>query len=144
MGASTWAVPPATCFSTIQSVPVLFTLNAAILILEARVSLTARSGRGGHDLRQASRGAAYRHLVDKAFPWLSNDVNGCGAVATGEGLNEFVNSACGETIGTRNLLKPTWPVHLAFNASSALRRNHVVALPTSGVLGAAHPTHSYG
>jgi len=110
MGASTWAVLSRYLFlNVIQSVPVLFTLNAAdaILILGGLgFWLGLPEVAEGHDLRQALE-ALPTGIWWTAFPWFSDDVNGCGAVATGEGLNEFVNPACGETIGTRNLLKPT-------------------------------------
>jgi len=118
MGASTWAVLSRYLFlNVIQSVPVLFTLNAADATLGGLGFLglgLPEVAEWGHDL-SSSRGAAYRHFGQ---PWFSDDVNGW-AGATGEGLNEFVNPLAARQWNQKSP-KPTDLGHLAFNASSAV------------------------
>jgi peptide/nickel transport system permease protein len=98
MGASTWAVLSRYLFlNVIQSVPVLFTLNAAdaILILGGLgflgLGLPEEVPEWGHDLRQALEALPTGIWWTALFPGLAMTLMVVGLSLLGEGLNEFVN-----------------------------------------------------
>jgi peptide/nickel transport system permease protein len=98
MGASTWAVLSRYLFfNVIQSVPVLFTLNAAdaILVLGGLgflgLGLPEEVPEWGHDLREALDPLTTGIWWTALFPGLAMTLMVVGLSLLGEGLNEFVN-----------------------------------------------------
>ena len=98
MGASTWAVISRYLFlNVIQSVPVLFTLNAADAILTLGglgflgLGLPEEIPEWGHDLRQALDALPTGVWWTALFPGLTMTLMVVGLSLFGEGLNEFVN-----------------------------------------------------
>ena len=98
MGASTWTVLTRyLLLNVIQSVPVLFTLNAAdaILILGGLgflgLGLPEEVPEWGHDLRQALDALPTGIWWTTLFPGMTMTVMVVGLSLLGEGLNEFVN-----------------------------------------------------
>jgi peptide/nickel transport system permease protein len=98
MGASTWVVLSRYLFfNVIQSVPVLFTLNAAdaILVLGGLgflgLGLPEEVPEWGHDLKQALEGLSTGIWWTTLFPGLAMTLMVVGLSLLGEGLNEFVN-----------------------------------------------------
>ncbi|MEO0457291.1 MAG: ABC transporter permease [Cyanobacteria bacterium P01_A01_bin.114] len=98
MGASTWAVLSRYLFlNVVQSVPVLFTLNAAdaVLILGGLgflgLGLPERIPEWGADLRQALDALPTGIWWTALFPGLGITLMVTGLSLIGEGLNEFVN-----------------------------------------------------
>ncbi|MEB3181344.1 MAG: ABC transporter permease [Nostocaceae cyanobacterium] len=98
MGASTWGVLSRYLFfNVIQSVPVLFTLNAAdaILVLGGLgflgLGLPEETPEWGYDLRQALDPLTTGIWWTALFPGLAMTVMVVGLSLVGEGLNEFVN-----------------------------------------------------
>jgi peptide/nickel transport system permease protein len=98
MGASTWRVLSRYLFfNVIQSVPVLFTLNAAdaILILGGLgflgLGLPEEVPEWGHDLRQALEALPTGIWWTALFPGLAMTLMVVGLSLLGEGLNEFIN-----------------------------------------------------
>lgn len=98
MGASTWAVISRYLFvNVVQSVPVLFTLNAADAILTLGglgflgLGLPEQVPEWGHDLRQALQALPTGVWWTTLFPGLALTLMVVGLSLLGEGLNEFVN-----------------------------------------------------
>ena len=98
MGASTWTVISRYLFlNVIQSVPVLFTLNAADAILTLGglgflgLGLPEEIPEWGHDLRQALDALPTGVWWTALFPGLTMTLMVVGLSLVGEGLNEFVN-----------------------------------------------------
>lgn len=98
MGASTWEVLSKYLFlNVIQSVPVLFTLNAADAILTLGglgflgLGLPEETAEWGHDLRQALEALPTGIWWTTLFPGLALTLMVVGLSLFGEGLNEFVN-----------------------------------------------------
>lgn len=98
MGASTWRVLSRYLFfNVIQSVPVLFTLNAADAILTLGglgflgLGLPEQVPEWGHDLRQALEALPTGIWWTALFPGLAMTLMVVGLSLLGEGLNEFVN-----------------------------------------------------
>lgn len=98
MGASTWRVLSRYLFlNVIQSVPVLFTLNAAdaILILGGLgflgLGLPEETPEWGHDLQQALDALPTGIWWTTLFPGLALTLMVVGLSLLGEGLSEFVN-----------------------------------------------------
>ncbi len=98
MGASTWTVISRYLFfNVIQSVPVLFTLNAADAILTLGglgflgLGLPEEVPEWGHDLRQALEALPTGIWWTTLFPGLALTLMVVGLSLLGEGLNEFVN-----------------------------------------------------
>ena len=98
MGASTWVVLSRYLFfNVIQSVPVLFTLNAAdaVLILGGLgflgLGLPEQTPEWGMDLRQALDALPTGIWWTALFPGLALTLLVVGLSLVGEGLNEFVN-----------------------------------------------------
>ncbi|HEY9762261.1 MAG TPA: ABC transporter permease [Trichocoleus sp.] len=98
MGASTWTVLSRYLFlNVIQSVPVLFTLNAAdaILILGGLgflgLGLPEQIPEWGADIRQALDALPTGIWWTALFPGLTLTLMVTGLSLVGEGLNEFVN-----------------------------------------------------
>ncbi len=98
MGASTWEVLSKYLFlNVIQSVPVLFTLNAADAILTLGglgflgLGLPEETAEWGHDLRQALEALPTGIWWTTLFPGLALTLMVVGLSLLGEGLNEFVN-----------------------------------------------------
>jgi peptide/nickel transport system permease protein len=98
MGANTWTVLSRYLFfNVIQSVPVLFTLNAAdaILILGGLgflgLGLAEEVPEWGHDLHQALEALPTGVWWTTLFPGLAMTLMVVGLSLVGEGLNEFVN-----------------------------------------------------
>lgn len=98
MGASTWRVLSRYLFfNVIQSVPVLFTLNAAdaILVLGGLgflgLGLPEAVPEWGHDLRQALEALPTGIWWTALFPGLAMTLMVVGLSLLGEGLNEFIN-----------------------------------------------------
>lgn len=98
MGASTWVVISRYLFlNVIQSVPVLFTLNAADAILTLGglgflgLGLPEDVPEWGHDLRQALDALPTGIWWTALFPGLTMTSMVVGLSLVGEGLNEFVN-----------------------------------------------------
>ncbi len=98
LGASTWAVLSRYLFfNVIQSVPVLFTLNAADAILTLAglgflgLGLPEEVPEWGYDLRQALDGLATGIWWTTFFPGLAMTLLVVGLSLLGEGLNEFIN-----------------------------------------------------
>ena len=98
MGASTWTVLSRYLFlNVIQSVPVLFTLNAADAILTLGglgflgLGLPEEVPEWGHDLRQALEALPTGVWWTTLFPGLTMTLMVVGLSLVGEGLNEFVN-----------------------------------------------------
>jgi len=98
MGASTWKVLSRYLFfNVIQSVPVLFTLNAADAILTLGglgflgLGLPEDVPEWGHDLRQALEALPTGVWWTTLFPGLTLTLMVVGLSLLGEGLNEFVN-----------------------------------------------------
>lgn len=99
MGASTWRVLHRYLFlNVVQSVPVLFTLNAADAILTLGglgflgLGLPEETPEWGQDLRQALDGLATGGIWwTTLFPGLTMMVMVMGLSLLGEGLNEWLN-----------------------------------------------------
>ncbi|HEY9801105.1 MAG TPA: ABC transporter permease [Leptolyngbyaceae cyanobacterium] len=98
MGASTWTVlSKYLFFNVIQSVPVLFTLNAAdaILVLGGLgflgLGLPEEVPEWGHDLKQALEALPTGIWWTTLFPGLAMTLMVVGLSLLGEGLNEIVN-----------------------------------------------------
>jgi peptide/nickel transport system permease protein len=98
VGANTWQVlSKYLFFNVIQSVPVLFTLNAAdaILVLGGLgflgLGLPEEVAEWGHDLRQALEALPTGIWWTALFPGLAMTLMVVGLSLFGEGLNEFVN-----------------------------------------------------
>jgi peptide/nickel transport system permease protein len=98
MGASTWIVLSRyVFFNVIQSVPVLFTLNAAdaILVLGGLgflgLGLPEDVPEWGYDLKQALEALPTGIWWTTLFPGLGMTIMVVGLSLLGEGLNEFVN-----------------------------------------------------
>jgi peptide/nickel transport system permease protein len=98
MGASTWTVLSRYLFlNVIQSVPVLFTLNAAdaVLILGGLgflgLGLPDQTPEWGADLRQALDALPTGIWWTALFPGLALTTLVVGLSLVGEGLNEFIN-----------------------------------------------------
>ena len=98
MGASTWRVLTRYLFlNVIQSVPVLFTLNAADAILTLGglgflgLGLPQQTPEWGHDLRGALEALPTGVWWTALFPGLAMTLMVVGLSLLGEGLNEFVN-----------------------------------------------------
>jgi len=98
LGASTWTVLSRYLFlNVIQSVPVLFTLNAADAILTLAglgflgLGLPEEVPEWGYDLRQALDGLATGIWWTTFFPGLAMTLLVIGLSLLGEGLNEFIN-----------------------------------------------------
>lgn len=98
MGASTWVVLSRYLFfNVIQSVPVLFTLNAAdaILVLGGLgflgLGLPEEVPEWGRDLKQALEALPTGIWWTTLFPGLAMTFMVIGLSLLGEGLNEFVN-----------------------------------------------------
>ncbi|MBD2664386.1 binding-protein-dependent transport systems inner membrane component [Richelia sinica FACHB-800] len=98
MGASTWIVLSRYLFfNVIQSVPVLFTLNAAdaILVLGGLgflgLGLPEEVPEWGYDLKQALEALPTGIWWTTLFPGLAMTIMVVGLSLLGEGLNEFVN-----------------------------------------------------
>ncbi len=98
LGANTWQVLSRYLFfNVIQSVPVLFTLNAAdaILVLGGLgflgLGLPEEVPEWGHDLKQALDALPTGIWWTALFPGLGMTLMVVGLSLLGEGLNEFVN-----------------------------------------------------
>ncbi|MBW4464803.1 MAG: ABC transporter permease [Pegethrix bostrychoides GSE-TBD4-15B] len=98
MGASTWRVlTKYLFFNVIQSVPVLFTLNAAdaVLVLGGLgflgLGLTAETPEWGRDLQQALDALPTGIWWTTLFPGLALTLLVVGLSLIGEGLNELIN-----------------------------------------------------
>ena len=98
MGANTWQVlSKYLFFNVIQSVPVLFTLNAAdaILVLGGLgflgLGLPEEVPEWGYDLRQALEALPTGIWWTALFPGLAMTLMVVGLSLLGEGLNEFIN-----------------------------------------------------
>ncbi len=99
MGASTWAILSRYLFlNVVQSVPVLFTLNAADAILTLGglgflgLGLPEETAEWGYDLRQALDGLSTGGIWwTTLFPGLAMTVMVVGLSLLGEGLNEWIN-----------------------------------------------------
>lgn len=98
LGASTWAILSRYLFlNVIQSVPVLFTLNAADAILTLAglgflgLGLPEEVPEWGYDLRQALDGLATGIWWTTFFPGFAMTLLVVGLSLLGEGLNEFIN-----------------------------------------------------
>lgn len=98
MGADTWTVLSRYLFlNVIQSVPVVFTLNAADAILTLGglgflgLGLPEETAEWGHDLRQALEALPTGIWWTTLFPGLALTLMVVGLSLVGEGLNEFVN-----------------------------------------------------
>jgi len=98
MGASTWRVISRYLFlNVIQSVPVLFTLNAADAILTLGSlgflgqGLPPRVPEWGHDLRQALQALPTGIWWTAFFPGMALTLLVVGLSLLGEGLSEFIN-----------------------------------------------------
>ncbi|ARV58266.1 peptide ABC transporter permease [Nostocales cyanobacterium HT-58-2] len=98
MGANTWQVLSRYLFfNVIQSVPVLFTLNAAdaILILGGLgflgLGLPRETPEWGRDLQQALQALPVGVWWTALFPGLAMTTMVVGLSLLGEGLNEFIN-----------------------------------------------------
>lgn len=98
MGASTWAVLSRYLFlNVIQSVPVLFTLNAADAVLTLGslgflgLGLPEDVPEWGHDLRQALDALPTGIWWTAFFPGCAITLMVVGLSLVGEGLNEFIN-----------------------------------------------------
>lgn len=98
MGASTWRILSRYLFwNVIQSVPVLFTLNAAdaILVLGSLgflgLGLPANVPEWGHDLKLALNALPTGIWWTTLFPGLAMTLMVIGLSLLGEGLNDFVN-----------------------------------------------------
>jgi len=98
MGANTWQVLSRYLFfNVIQSVPVLFTLNAAdaILILGSLgflgLGLPRETPEWGRDLQQALQALPIGVWWTAFFPGLAMTIMVVGLSLLGEGLNEFIN-----------------------------------------------------
>lgn len=98
MGANTWQVLSRYLFfNVIQSVPVLFTLNAAdaILILGGLgflgLGLPRETPEWGRDLQQALQALPVGVWWTALFPGLAMTIMVVGLSLFGEGLNEYIN-----------------------------------------------------
>lgn len=98
LGASTWRVLSRYLFfNVIQSVPVLFTLNAADAILTLAglgflgLGLPPEVPEWGYDLRQALNGLSTGIWWTTFFPGFAMTLMVVGLSLVGEGLNEFIN-----------------------------------------------------
>jgi peptide/nickel transport system permease protein len=98
MGANTWTVLSRYLFlNVIQSVPVLFALNAADAILTLGglgflgLGLPETTPEWGHDLRLALDALPTGIWWTALFPGLAMTLMVVGLSLVGEGLNEFVN-----------------------------------------------------
>lgn len=103
MGASTWAILSRYLFrNVVQSVPVLFTLNAADAILTLGglgflgLGLPEETAEWGYDLRQALDGLSTGGIWwTTLFPGLAMTLMVVGLSLLGEGLNEWINPSEG-------------------------------------------------
>ncbi len=109
MGANTWQVlSKYLFFNVIQSVPVLFTLNAAdaILVLGGLgflgLGLPEEVPEWGYDLKQALEALPTGIWWTTLFPGLALTLMVVGLSLLGEGLNEFVNPRLRKQNGIRN------------------------------------------
>ncbi|WP_017317742.1 ABC transporter permease [Mastigocladopsis repens] len=98
MGANTWQILSRYLFfNVIQSVPVLFTLNAAdaILILGGLgflgLGLPIETPEWGRDLQQALQALPVGVWWTALFPGLAMTIMVVGLSLLGEGLNDFIN-----------------------------------------------------
>jgi peptide/nickel transport system permease protein len=98
MGANTWQVLRKYLFlNVIQSVPVLFTLNAAdaILVLGGLgflgLGLPEQTPEWGYDLKQALEALPTGIWWTTLFPGLAMTLMVVGLSLVGEGLNDFIN-----------------------------------------------------
>jgi peptide/nickel transport system permease protein len=98
LGANTWTVLSRYLFlNVVQSVPVLFTLNAAdaILVLGGLgflgLGLPPETPEWGHDLKLALDALPTGIWWPAFFPGLALTLMVIGLSLLGEGLNEFVN-----------------------------------------------------
>jgi peptide/nickel transport system permease protein len=99
MGASTWAILSRYLFlNVVQSVPVLFTLNAADAILTLGglgflgLGLPEETAEWGYDLRQALDGLSTGGIWwTTLFPGLAMTLMVVGLSLLGEGLNDWLN-----------------------------------------------------
>lgn len=98
LGATTWQVLSRYLFfNVIQSVPVLFTLNAADAILTLAglgflgLGLPPEVPEWGYDLRQALDGLSVGIWWTTCFPGLAMTLLVVGLSLLGEGLSEFIN-----------------------------------------------------
>ncbi|HEY9706067.1 MAG TPA: ABC transporter permease [Allocoleopsis sp.] len=98
MGASTWRVLTRYLFlNVIQSVPVLFTLNAAdaILILSGLgflgLGLPVETPEWGNELREALNGLSTGIWWTALFPGLAMTIMVVGLSLLADGLSEFIN-----------------------------------------------------
>ncbi|MBW4692743.1 MAG: ABC transporter permease [Lyngbya sp. HA4199-MV5] len=114
MGASTWAILSRYLFlNVVQSVPVLFTLNAADAILTLGglgflgLGLPEETAEWGYDLRQALDGLSTGGIWwTTLFPGLAMTVMVVGLSLLGEGLNEWINPSSRVRSGDTGGLKP--------------------------------------
>lgn len=104
MGADTWTVLTRYLFlNVIQSVPVLFTLNAADAILTLGslgflgLGLPAETPEWGHDLRLALAALPTGIWWTTFFPGCALTLMVIGLSLLGEGLNEWVNPRLGKS-----------------------------------------------
>lgn len=113
MGASTWAILSRYLFlNVVQSVPVLFTLNAADAILTLGglgflgLGLPEETAEWGYDLRQALDGLSTGGIWwTTLFPGLAMTVMVVGLSLLGEGLNEWINPSLRVRSGNTSGLK---------------------------------------
>jgi peptide/nickel transport system permease protein len=98
LGASPWRVLSRyLLLNVIQSVPVLFTLNAADAILTLAglgflgLGLPEETAEWGHDLRQALDGLSTGIWWTTFFPGFAMTLMVVGLSLIGEGLNEYIN-----------------------------------------------------
>jgi peptide/nickel transport system permease protein len=98
MGANTWTVLSRYLFlNVIQSVPVLFTLNAADAILTLGslgflgLGLPEETPEWGHDLRLALEALPTGIWWTALFPGLALTLMVVGLSLLGEGMNEWIN-----------------------------------------------------
>ncbi|XGV95349.1 MAG: ABC transporter permease [Leptolyngbya sp. BL-A-14] len=114
MGASTWAILSRYLFlNVVQSVPVLFTLNAADAILTLGglgflgLGLPEETAEWGYDLRQALDGLSTGGIWWTAlFPGLAMTVMVVGLSLLGEGLNDWINPTLRVRSNDTSGLKP--------------------------------------
>ena len=115
MGASTWAILSRYLFlNVVQSVPVLFTLNAADAILTLGglgflgLGLPEETAEWGYDLRQALDGLSTGGIWwTTLFPGLAMTVMVVGLSLLGEGLNEWINPTLRVRSSDTGGLKPS-------------------------------------
>ncbi|PSB27021.1 ABC transporter permease [Stenomitos frigidus] len=115
MGASTWAILSRYLFlNVVQSVPVLFTLNAADAILTLGglgflgLGLPEETAEWGYDLRQALDGLSTGGIWwTTLFPGLAMTVMVVGLSLLGEGLNDWINPTLRVQSSDTSGLKPS-------------------------------------